>query len=75
MDKPIQSYKYQKICRLSRCRKSFGTNLKWQEFCMTDHRIEYHNTELKDIRKLADRISNLEREIFNKKKEVIDPKI
>ena len=41
----MAEYRYKKICRLSRCRKSFGTNLKWQEFCKTDHRIEYHQTE------------------------------
>ncbi len=63
----MPEYGYQKICRLSRCRKSFGTNLKWQEFCKTDHRIEYHQTESKDMKKLSDRVGDLEKEIFKKK--------
>jgi len=63
----MSEYKYQKICRLSRCRKSFGTNLKWQEFCKTPHRIEFHQTEKKDIKKITDRVKKLEEEIFKKK--------
>jgi len=62
MGEPIPSFKYQKICRLSRCSKPFGTNLKWQEFCMSDHRIEFHQTEIKDVKKLAKRVEKLEEE-------------
>ncbi len=65
----MAEFKYQKICGLSRCQKPFGTNLKWQEFCKTPHRLEYHNVELKDMRKFADRVKALEDEIFKKKKD------
>lgn len=68
----MPEYRYQKICQLSRCHKAFGTNLKWQEFCKTPHRIEWHQTEEKNQRILANRVKALEEEIL-KKKEVIDP--
>ena len=62
----MSEFRYQKICRLSRCRKSFGTNLKWQEFCKTPHRIEYHQTEIRDQKKLSKRVEDLEKEIHKK---------
>ena len=70
----MPEYRYQKICQLTRCRKVFGTNRKWQKYCARSHAIEYNQTEPKDMKILADRIKALEKEI-SKKKEVVDPKI
>lgn len=69
----MPEYRYQKVCQLSRCSKVFGTNRKWQLFCERAHAIEYNQTEIRDAKALAKRVSDLEREI-HKKEEVIDPK-
>lgn len=63
----MSEYRYQKICRLSRCRKVFGTNRDWQLFCERDHAIEYNQIEIKDQKKLANRVKVLEEEILKKK--------
>lgn len=64
----MSEHKYQKICRLSRCHKTFGTNLSWQEFCHPSHRIEFHQKEEKDQRILSNRVKALEEEILKKRR-------
>lgn len=60
MDKPIESYKYQKVCRLSRCKKAFETNREWQDFCEASHRIEYNQVEAKALKSISNRLDKLE---------------
>ena len=64
----MAEYRYQKICKLSRCHKVFGTNRDWQLFCERDHALEYNQKEIKDAKALSKRVSDLEREIHNKRR-------
>lgn len=34
-------YKYEKKCRLPRCRGDFETNREWREFCHPHHQVEF----------------------------------
>ncbi len=70
MDKPLQSYKYQRKCRLPRCNKDFGTNRKNQLFCLDLHRIEFHEVKRKKRRALSRRMRKLQRELENLREEV-----
>jgi len=63
MDKPIESYRYQRKCSLSRCKKDFGTNLKNQKFCESAHRIEYHEARRKAIRSFHKRLNKLRKDL------------
>lgn len=63
MDKPLQSFKYQRKCRLARCHKDFGTNRKNQLFCLDLHRIEYHELKRKKARFFSTQLKKLEAEL------------
>ena len=63
MDTPIQSYKYQRKCRLARCRADFGTNRKKHFFCIDTHRIEHHEVKRKRIVNLQQRLRRSEKEL------------
>ena len=69
MDKPLQSYKYQRKCRLARCNKDFGTNRKKQIFCLDLHRIEFHETKRKKVRSLYRRLRKMQKDLANIGKE------
>lgn len=63
MDTPLRHYKYQRKCRLARCRADFGTNRKKQKFCQDLHRIEYHEVKRKRIVNLQQRLRRSEKEL------------
>lgn len=59
----MPEYKYKRICELARCSKPFGTNRKNQKFCCYAHRIEYHQTQKKEVSDMLRRIELLEKEV------------